>query len=105
MGIGAVFLSGCATVAQVTTWSDEACRRQVTDQLHSILADEGERADVAHRVAVNTTVVLSTGSLGPQRKGEDCLLRLYGRRKGFIRYTNNLIYLATRPLDACACAE
>lgn len=122
MGIGAVFLSGCATVAQVTTWSDETCRRQVTDQLHSILADEGERADVAHRVAVNTTVVLSTGSLGPrpfgvsspsgtdysffvQRKGEDCLLRLYGRRKGFIRYTNNLTYLATRPLDACACAE
>ncbi|MCS6318415.1 MAG: hypothetical protein H8K05_11720 [Nitrospira sp.] len=122
VGIGALFLSGCTTVAQVTTWSDEACRRQVTDQLHSILADEGEQAEVAHRVAVNTTVVLSTGALGPrpfgvsspsgtdysffvQRKGEDCLLRLYGRRKGFTRYTNNLTYLATRPLDACACAE
>lgn len=122
MGIGALFLSGCTTVAQVTTWSDEACRRQVTDQLHSILTDEGEQAEVAHRVAVNTTVVLSTGALGPrpfgvsspsgtdysffvQRKGEDCLLRLYGRRKGFTRYTNNLTYLATRPLDACACAE
>ena len=40
-----------------------------------------------------------------ERKDDACLLRLYGRQKGFVSYTNNLTYIATRPLTACACAE
>ena len=122
VALGLFFLSGCTTVAQVTTWSDESCRQKVKDQLQSILTDEGEQGDIANRLAVNTTVVLATGSLGPrpfgvsspsgtdysffvQRKGEGCLLRLFGRQKGFTRYTNNLTYISTRSLDGCACAE
>lgn len=34
-----------------------------------------------------------------ERKGEECLLRLYGRQKGFTRYTNNLTYIRTRDLS------
>ncbi len=122
LALGVLFFSGCATVAQVTTWSDDSCRRKVRDQLESILTEEGEQGDVANRLAVNTTLVLASGSLGPrpfgvaspsgadysffvQRTGEGCLLRLFGRRKGFTRYTNNLTYIATRSLDGCACAE
>lgn len=121
-GVWAVLLSGCATVAQITTLSDESCRQTVRSQLESILVEEGEQPEMANRLAVNTTVVLATGSLGPrpfgvsspsgadysffvQRKGETCLLRLYGRQKGFTRYTNNLTYIATRSLEGCACAE
>ena len=122
IGLGSMLLSGCTTVAQITTLSDESCHRTVQGQLESILLEEGETPEVANRLAVNTTVVLATGSLGPrpfgvsspsgadysffvQLKGDQCLLRLYGRRKGFIRYTNNLTYIATRSLDGCACAE
>lgn len=122
IGLGSVLLSGCTTVAQITTLSDESCHRTVQGQLESILLEEGERPEVANRLAVNTTVVLATGSLGPrpfgvsspsgadysffvQLKGDQCLLRLYGRRKGFTRYTNNLTYIATRSLNGCACAE
>ncbi len=116
------FLAGCTNVAQVTTLSDESCNRKVRDQLESILTEEGEKGEIANRLAVNTTVVLASGALGPrpfgvsspsgadysffvERKGTDCLLRLYGRQKGFTRYTNNLTYIATRPLDGCSCAE
>ncbi len=121
-GLGCVPLTGCTTVAQITTLSDESCHRTVQGQLESILLEEGEKPEVANRLAVNTTVVLATGSLGPrpfgvsspsgadysffvQLKGDQCFLRLYGRRKGFTRYTNNLTYLATRSLEGCACAE
>ena len=122
LALGLFFLTGCTTVAQVTTWSDESCRQKVKDQLQSILIEEREQGDVANRLAVNTTEVLATGSLGPrpfgvsspsgadysffiQRKGEGGLLRLFGRQKGFTRYTNNLTYISTRSLDGCACAE
>jgi hypothetical protein len=120
--LATVIMVGCTNVAQVTTLSDEACNRTVRDQIESILADEGEKADIANRLAVNTTVVLASGVLGPrpfgvsspsgadysffiERKGADCLLRLFGRQKGFARYTNNLTYIATRPLEGCQCAE
>ena len=116
-----LFMSSCTTVAQVTTLSEESCRHQMRDQLESILS-EHENPDMAKRLAVNTTSVLATGALGPrpfgisspsgvdysffiQQKGDDCLRRLYGRRKGFACYTNNLTYIATRSLEGCSCAE
>ena len=121
-GLVLLLLNGCTTVAQVTTLSDENCHNKIREQLNAILLDEGEKPDTANRLAVNTTTVLATGALGPrpfgvsspsgadysffvQRKGEECLLRLYGRQKGFTRYTNNLTYIATRSLEGCACAE
>ena len=116
-----LFMSSCTTVAQVTTLSEESCRQEMRDQLESILS-EHENPDMAKRLAVNTTSVLATGALGPrpfgisspsgvdysffiQQKGDDCLRRLYGRRKGFACYTNNLTYIATRSLEGCSCAE
>jgi hypothetical protein len=121
-GMWAILLSGCTTVAQLTTLSDDSCRRTVRGQLESILMEEGEQPEIANRLAVNTTAVLVTGSLGPrpfgvsspsgtdysffvQLKDEHCLLRLYARQKGFRRYTNNLTYISTRALDGCACTE
>lgn len=122
VGLWAVLLSGCATVAHITTLSDESCRQTARGQLESILVEEGEQPEMANRLAGTTTAVLATGSLGPrpfrvsspsgadysffvQLTGDRCLLRLYGRQKGFMRYTNNLTYISTRALDGCACAE
>ena len=113
---------GCATVAQVTTLDDPTCKSMVQEQLSAVLVEQGEKPEVAERLAVNTTAVLATGALGSrpfgvssssgadysffvQQKGSECLLRLYGRQKGFTRYSNNLTYIASRSLDVCRCAE
>ncbi len=117
-----LFIGGCATVAQVTSLADQNCRQTFEDRMSSILVEEGEKQDVAEKLAESTTNVLSTGSLGPrpfvvaspsgadygffvEQKPSDCLLRLFSRQKGFTRYRNNLTYIATRQLDGCMCAE
>ena len=117
-----LFIGGCATVAQVTSLADQNCRQTFEDRMSSILVEEGEKQDVAEKLAESTTNVLSTGSLGSrpfvvaspsgadygffvEQKPSDCLLRLFSRQKGFTRYRNNLTYIATRQLDGCMCAE
>ena len=116
------FVGGCTTVAQVTTLSDQNCRYTFVDQMSSILVEQGEKQEVADKLAESTTTVLLTGALGPrpflvaspsgadygffvEQKSSDCLLRLFSRQKGFTRYRNNLTYIATRSLTGCMCAE
>ena len=115
-------VGGCATVAQVTSLSDQNCRYTFVDQMSSILVEQGEKQEVADKLAESTTTVLLTGALGPrpflvaspsgadyglfvEQKSSDCLLRLFSRQKGFTRYRNNLTYIATRSLTGCMCAE
>ncbi|THI85076.1 MAG: hypothetical protein CAF41_012615 [Nitrospira sp. CG24A] len=117
-----LFIGGCATVAQVTSLSDQNCRHTFVDRMSSILVEQGEKQEVAEKLAEATTTVLLTGSLGPrpflvaspsgadygffvEQKSSDCLLRLFSRQKGFTRYRNNLTYIGTRQLDGCMCAE
>ena len=116
------FVGGCATVAQVTSLSDQNCRHTFVDRMSSILVEQGEKQEVADKLAESTTTVLLTGALGPrpflvaspsgadygffvEQKTSDCLLRLFSRQKGFTRYRNNLTYIETRQLDGCMCAE
>jgi hypothetical protein len=117
-----LFVGGCAMVAQVTTLSDQNCRHMFVDRMSSILVEQGEKQEVAEKLAESTMTVLSTGALGPrpflvtspsgadygffvEQKSSDCLLRLFSRQKGFTRYRNNLTYIATASLDGCMCAE
>jgi hypothetical protein len=120
--VALLIVGGCTTVAQVTTLSDQNCRHTFVDRMSSILVEQGEKQEVAERLAEPTTAVLLTGSLGPrpfvvaspsgadygffvEQKSSDCLLRLFSRQKGFTRYRNNLTYIATRSLTGCMCAE
>jgi hypothetical protein len=120
--VAATTLGGCTTVAQVTTLDDPACRQTTAAGFAKILEAQGESAPVAAQLAASTTGGLSSYPLGPrpfvvaspsgvdygffvERKGESCLLRLYGRQKGFVSYTNNLTYIASEPLASCRCAE
>ena len=117
-----LFVSGCTTVAQVTSLSDQNCRNTFVDRISSILVEEGEKQEVAEKLAESTVTVLSSGSLGPrpflvaspsgadygffvEQKSSECLLRLFSRQKGFTRYRNNLTYIATGSLTGCMCAE
>ena len=117
-----LLVGGCTTVAQVTSLSDQNCRHTFVDRMSSILVEQGENQEMADKLAESTTAVLLTGSLGPrpflvaspsgvdygffvEQKSSDCLLRLFSRQKGFMRYRNNLTYIATRSLTGCMCAE
>jgi hypothetical protein len=120
--VAILFIGGCATVAQVTSLSDQNCRHTFVDRMSSILAEQGEKQEVADKLAESTTSVLLTGSLGPrpflvaspsgadygffvEQKSSDCVLRLFSRQKGFTRHRNNLTYIATAPLTGCMCSE
>ena len=122
LAAGPLLAARCTTVAQVTTLSNPACRDTLRVALAKVLENEGEAAPVAERLAESSTAALQTGELGPrpflvasssgvdysffvEKKGARCLLRLYGRQKGFVSYTNNLTYIATEPLAPCECAE
>jgi len=113
---------GCTSVAQVTTMSDERCNEAVTSALAKVLEKEGEPPQVAGQLAESAAAELRTMTLGPrpflipspsgvdysffvEKKSDSCLLRLYGRQKGFVSYTNNLTYIETEPLAPCRCAE
>ena len=117
-----LLIAGCTTVAQVTTVSEPACRQALDSGLARIFEAQGESAAVAQQLARSTTSSLATGNPGPrpfvvssssgvdyglfiQMDGAACLLRLFGRQKGFVSYTNNLTYIATEPLAPCRCAE
>jgi hypothetical protein len=123
LGAGvAVAAAGCMTVAQVTTLSDPPCRDAVASAFTRILEAQDERAPVAAQLAESATQALRSQEPGPrpflvsspsgadyaffvQHDGEACLLRLYGKQKGFVSHTNNLTYIATEPLATCGCAE
>ena len=118
----AVVSTGCATVAQLANPTEERCSVSFESQLSSILIEQSEKADVAATLAHRTYLILTSGEVGPrtflvsspsgtdygffiQKKRDHCLVRLYGRRKGFVSYTNNLTYISTRELSGCACRD
>ena len=113
---------GCETVAGVQNLSDGVCRGSFEDGLASILVEQHETPETARELAERTRRMIEFAQLGPrpfvvssssgadyeffvQKKKQGCLLRLFGRTKGFTSYTNNLTYIATRPLPGCACQE
>ena len=46
-----LFVGGCATVAQVTSLSDQNCRHTFVDRMSSILVEQGEKQEVADKLA------------------------------------------------------
>ena len=122
LAVAAVFLGGCTTVAQVTNLTEAPCAASFEGRLSSILTEQREKPDIVETVAHRTYLMLTMANLGPrpfivaspsgtdytffvQKKHGGCLLRLYGRSKGFMSYTNNLTYISTRELPDCACQE
>jgi hypothetical protein len=120
--LAAVLSTGCTTVAHVTNLREPPCAGSFESQLSSVLLEQGEKPDVADSLAHLAYLILTTADLGPrpflvaapsgtdysffvQKKSDRCLLRLYGRQKGFTSYTNDITYIATRELAGCACAE
>ena len=111
--------SACTHFAAVTTLREAACENRFAEQLTDILVKQGEEAAAAESLAALAVAELrSDGSPRPfaisaqsgtdyaflvERKKDRCLLRLYGRHKGFTTVTNDLTYIATRDLAPCEC--
>jgi len=109
-------------VGRIGNLTDMECRSTFSQALSSILVEQDETQVNADNLAERTMKNLQLVDLGPrpflvaapsgsdytffvQPKKTGCLLRLYGRRRGFMSYTNNLTYIATRPLPQCVCSE
>jgi len=123
--IGVAFLAacaGCTSVAQITTLADPPCRQALSYALAVLLEAQGETSQTAKPLAESAASALQYGGVGPrpflvaspsgvdyfffvERKDAACVLRLYGRQKGFVSYTNNLTYIATEQLAPCQCTE
>lgn len=116
----AAVLGGCTTVGQVRNLDDDACGAAFETGVASILTAQHEAAADAARLGAQARARLTSGALGPRPfalaapSGTDyflfvepaepvCMLRLYGRQKGFTRYTNNLTWIETRALPGCDC--
>ena len=114
--------AGCTTIARIGNFQEPACQSSFVGAVSAILVSQGEKPDVADTLATRTVSMLQRVDIGPrpfpvsspsgtdyeffvQLKKSRCLLRLYGRQKGFTSYTNNITYIATRELTSCACAE
>ena len=117
-----VLSTRCAHVAQIDNFADASCSGEFEQSLSSILTTQNEKEDVARDLAHRTFIVLTRIDRGPRpffvsspsgtdytffidKKRDRCLLRLYGKQKGFRSYTNNLTYIETRQLSVCTCRE
>ncbi len=122
LAVASLASTACTSVAYLVDLGADPCAGSFQDQLASVLVEQGEKPEVATHLARQTRAALALQDRGPrpflvsspsgadytffvQRKHAGCLLRLYGRQKGFERYTNNLTYISTRALAGCNCAE
>jgi len=114
--------ASCTSVARITNLNDPACQTSLETELVAVLLGQGETPENSIALAQRTATILTVGDLGSrpflvasssgtdysffvEKKKSECILRLYGRQKGFVSYTNNLTYIDSRPLQGCSCAE
>jgi len=117
-----ILATGCSNMAQVAGLSEPACYEAFRGGIGTILIEQKEDPKVAGQLASGAADAMKKGDYGPRpfliaspsgtdyyffvdTKNDACLLRLYGRQKGFTSYTNNLSYIATRPLAPCQCPD
>ena len=120
--VAAVSVMSCTSVARITNLTDPACQTSLETELVAVLLGQGETLDDSTALAQRTATILAVGRIGPrpflvaspsgtdysffvEKKKSGCILRLYGRQKGFVSYSNNLTYIDSRPLQGCSCAE
>jgi hypothetical protein len=120
--ITAVMVVSCTSVARLTNLADASCQASIETEMQAILGGQGETPENAAKLAHRAVTILTLGDLGPrpflvaapsgtdysffvEKTKSGCILRLYGREKGFVSYTNNLTYIDSRTLQGCMCAE
>ena len=120
--LAAVMVVSCTSVARLTNLADASCQTAFETEMQTILSGQGETPENAAKLAHRAVTILTLGDLGPrpflvaapsgtdysffvEKTKSGCILRLYGREKGFVSYTNNLTYIDSRTLQGCSCSE
>ena len=120
--LAAAMVSACTSVARLTNLADASCQASFETEMQTILGGQGETPENAAKLAHRAVTILTLGDLGPrpflvaapsgtdysffvEKTKSGCILRLYGREKGFVSYTNNLTYIDSRTLQGCSCSE
>jgi hypothetical protein len=109
-------------MALVTNAESPICTSSLRQSLSDVLENRGEPTNESVSLADETVDSGLLATIGPeafvleapggtdyaffvQKKHDACLLRLYGEHKGFVTYTNDLWYIATRELSGCECSD
>jgi hypothetical protein len=97
---------------------DPACAAELEEQTKAVLVDQGEDPEVAAGCSKDAIGTLRAGPGSREffistpgaaygfdiaRKDPGCVLRLYYRRRPHSQVTDNIFYLAKRPLPGCVC--
>jgi hypothetical protein len=116
-------LAGCSpTVAQLLNPGYPRCQESLRKAFEITLIGQGETDEVAQKVAADAVQALADVELGArpfkvsspsgvdygyffEREDDRCLLRLVAWQKGFVQYSNNVTFIATRPLPGCGCKQ
>jgi hypothetical protein len=116
-------LAACSpTVARVINPRNRRCQESMRKAFAVMLVGEGEPADAAEKLAAGAVQALGETDLGPrpfklsapsgvdygfffEREDDRCLLRLVAWQKGIVQYSNNVTFIATRPLPGCGCEQ
>lgn len=116
-----IVASSCVSVGRITTLGEQPCAEGFQEQLAAIMTEEGENPTAAQKIAAAATLGLQAYPIGKRTflvQGADtdyffflqnddgiCLLRLFSKQSGFIVYTNNLTYIATKKIQRCRCED
>lgn len=117
-------VAGCSPkVARVANPGNARCAQSLRAAFEIILVEQGEKPEAAAKLAASATQALIDVDLGPRpfklssptgieygfffENEEDrrCLLRLVALQLGTLQYSDNVTFLATRPLRGCICAK
>ena len=116
-------LAGCSpSVARLLNPKYPRCQESLRKAFEITLAGQGETDEVAQKVAAGAVQALVDAELGArpfkvsspsgvdygyffEREDDRCLLRLVAWQKGFVQYSDNVTFLATRPLPGCGCKQ
>lgn len=120
----ALALPACSvsSVAQLLNPGYPRCQQSLRKAFAVTLVGQGERADVAEKLADDTVQALAAVDLGQkafkvtspsgvqygyffEREDDRCLLRMVAWQVGGLQYADAVHYLATRPLPGCGCKQ
>jgi hypothetical protein len=119
----AASVAGCShRVARPINPGAPRCQESLREAFALILVAQEEAPEVAEAVGAAAAQQLAEVDLGPrpfklsspsgvdygfffEDEGKRCLLHLVAWQKGFVQVSNNVTYIATRPLTGCRCEK
>jgi len=118
----ALLVACSPTVAQILNPGYPRCQKSMREAFAITLVGQGESDAVAEKLADETVRALADAELGAkpfkvtspsgaqygyffEREDDRCLLRMAAVQVGILQVSDNVRFLATRPLPGCGCRQ